>query len=42
MFSNFHLTATREMKELKTDHGCSVLSSLLHKDTEHYWTYTKF
>ena len=25
MFSNFHLTATREMTELKTGHRCSTL-----------------
>lgn len=25
MFSNFHLTATREMTELKTGHGWSTL-----------------
>lgn len=25
MFSNFHLTAIREMTKLKTGHGCSTL-----------------
>lgn len=25
MFNNFHLATTREMKELKTGHGCSAL-----------------
>lgn len=25
MFSNFHLTGTREMTELKTRHGCHTM-----------------